>query len=82
MTPVQPLELSLSHSSLSQSTRLTSEEAPWMFFFPLGVLTRADIMWKRDKLSLLCPFQILEMQDSEQIKLLFFFFNGEIRVFY
>ena len=45
-----------------------------MFFFPLGVLTRADIMWKREKLSLLCPFQILEMQDSEQIELLFYFF--------
>ena len=31
-------------------------------------------MWKREKLSLLCPFQILEMQDSEQIELLFYFF--------
>lgn len=46
--------------------------------FLLGVLARADTMSNRDKLSLLHPFEILEMQDSEQIKLLsFFFFNGE-----
>ena len=45
--------------------------------FLLGVLARADTMSNGDKLSLLRPFEILEMQDSEQIKLLSFFFNGE-----